>query len=445
MCSLNRTRGVAGSNPAAGILSINLKMNEEIIVRFDRIGYDGASIGRFNKKIVFSYGILPGEIAKIKVTRKKRNFIEGELLEILEESKYRVKERESHYLSCSPWQTFDYNFQVELKNKILQEIFSDADIKPSKFFKAKKIFEYRTKIEYSFYENDQTYFAFYKKKNPFEKVILEKGCLLFDTKANEVALDLLEQINKNKLKNLKSLIIRRSVHFPYLHFSLLTKDKKIDFNFRNDKLTGFAIIYSDPQSPASVFTEVLTKEGKEEILEKVGSLKIRYPYSSFFQNNLELLEKALVLMKKNLDKANKIVDLYCGVGVLGLFLAKDSKEVLGVDIDEKAIEFARINARENNIKNFRGIALASEKIQPILLKNTDLLILDPPRAGLHKKVINLIEETKPKKIFYLSCNPITQARDYSLIKDHYEVEKLYGFDFYPNTPHIETLLILSSK
>jgi 23S rRNA (uracil1939-C5)-methyltransferase len=179
--------------------------------------------------------------------------------------------------------------------------------------------------------------------------------------------------------------------------------------------------------------------------EKILDLEIRYHYSSFFQNNVDLFEKALKIMQENSKEFKKVVDLYSGVGVIGLSLKNFAKEILFVEIDKTAIEYTKINAELNNVKNFKAINLPSEKIPREVLENVDLLILDPPRAGLHKKLIKLILEQKPKNIFYLSCNPITQARDFGLLKDYYELSKIYGLDFYPNTPHMETLLILNLK
>lgn len=421
---------------------------KELIVEFEKIGHNGISIGRYNNKIVFTYGILPHERAKIQIIKEKKNFIEGELIEIIEKSPYRIQQKEEHYLSCSPWQTFDYSFQIELKKKILKEIFFDftkEEIELNEFFKADKIWEYRTKIEYSFLENEKIYLAFHKRGDPFKKIIIDNGCILFGKKENELALELLKEINKKRLRNLKSLIIRRSINFSSLHFSLFVRNKNVDFDFKSDKLTGFSLIYSEPKSPASVVTKILKNEGLEEIQEKIGNLNIRYHYLSFFQNNLELFEKALSLMNENLEEVNKIVDLYCGVGIISLYLAKKTKKIIGIDIDKIAIEFARKNAKENQIEIFEGKVMPSEKIDLEVLKNTDLLILDPPRIGLHKNVINLIKKVLPKKIFYLSCNPITQARDYSWIKENYRIDKFYGLDFYPNTPHLESLLILSRR
>jgi len=424
-------------------------MNKEIIAVFEKIGYDGVSIGKYNKKKVFAWGILPGEKAKIRITKKRRNFIQGELLEVLEKSSHRKKELEAHYLSCSPWQTFDYNYQIELKKNLLQEIylkFAKTEIQLENFFPSQKKFGYRTKIEYSFMEeNEKQFFAFYKRENFREKIKLIDGCKLMSEHANRIAYTVLEEINKQKIKDLKTLIIRKSQRYKDMHVSLLTWNRNQKFNFENKGLSGFSFVYSRKESPASTFDEILQERGLQYLREKILELEVKYHYTSFFQNNIELFEKALQIMRENSQTFEKIVDLYAGVGVIGLALADFGKEILSIEIDKTATEYAEANAESNDIKNFRAVNLASEKIPLEILEKTDLLILDPPRSGLHKKVIKLILKTKPKNIFYLSCNPVTQARDFSFLKEKYNAKKFYGFDFYPNTPHIEAFLHLQLK
>jgi 23S rRNA (uracil1939-C5)-methyltransferase len=419
---------------------------KEIIVEFEKIGHNGISIGRYNGKIVFAYGILPGERVKIKVTKEKKNLIKGEVLEILEKSKYRIQELEDHYLSCSPWQVFDYNYQVEIKRELLREIFRNfagIDVEINDFFLSPRTFGYRTKIEYSFLkENDRYFFAFHKRESFKEKIKLKDGCKLISDKANEIASFILEKINEKRIKDLKTLIIRKSRRYEDIHFALLTSDKSQVFEFANENLSGFSFIFSKKESPASTFDEIIYERGREYLREKILNLEIRYHYTSFFQNNIELFEKALEIMKENSNEFNKVVDLYAGVGVIGLSLKDYSKEIWSVEIDKIATQYAKINAELNDVKNLKTLALASERIPRDILENTDLLILDPPRTGLHKKLINFILETKPKNIFYLSCNPITQARDFSFLKQVYRIKKFYGFDFYPNTPHLESLIIL---
>jgi 23S rRNA (uracil1939-C5)-methyltransferase len=419
---------------------------DKIEVTFEKMGHNGISLGRHKGKIVFAFGVLPQEKAKIRIIKEKKNFIFGEIEEILKKSTFRVRESEDHYLSCSPWQVFDYQYQLELKKNILREIyqtFAKENVILTNFFSSPKIFEYRTKIEYSFLEENNRYFyAFYKRGSHQEKIKLLNLCKLIASSVNEKAQDILEEINKAKLKNLKTLIIRKSQRFDDVHFSLLTWDKNQKFNFKSKNLSGFAFIYSRKECPASTFDEVIEEKGQNYLREKILNLEIRYPYNSFFQNNIELFEKVLEVMRGNSGKFNKVVDLYAGVGVIGLALSDFGKEILSVEIDKNATSYAQINAQLNNIENFKTLNLPSEKIPKEILERTDLLILDPPRPGIHKKLIKLILETAPKNIFYLSCNPITQARDFNLLKEKYKIKKLYGFDFYPNTPHLESLLIL---
>jgi len=425
---------------------------KEIIVEFEKIGHNGIGIGKFNNKVVFAYGVFPQEIAKILVFKEKKNFIEGEVKEIIKPSPYRINPIEDHYLSCSPWQVIDYSYQQKLKKEILSNIFKDFAHEEIVFsednFKSPQIiWGYRTKIEYSFTkENGKIYFAFYKRGSYKEKLKLLNGCKLIDDEINKRALEVLDFINNQKIDSLKSFIIRRSINFDDLHFCLLVTEKK-NYQFPEFKnLSGFALGYSSPKSPASKIDELLLTQGREYLREKILNFTFLYPYDAFFQNNLEMFEEALKLMKKELnDDFKKVVDLYCGVGIIGLIFASQAKEVIGVEINKNAVSYAKVNADLNGFKNFKAINLPSEKIPLSILEDTDLLILDPPRPGLHKDLIKLILKAKPKWLIYLSCNPITQARDYFLLKESYKIVNITGFDFYPQTPHIESLLILKVK
>ncbi len=423
-------------------------LKKEIDVYFEKIGHNGVSIGKLNGKVVFAYGVLPGEKAKIRIIKEKRDFIEGELVEIIEKSKYRVEAKEDHYLSCSPWQSFSYDFQVQTKKNLLKEIFYEfakEDLELNDFYFSQNTFGYRTKIEFSFLKEDKNYLAFHKRGDYKKKIKLENGCLLIDEKVNKIALKILDEINRQNINNLKTLILRFGKFYQEVLALLLVTDKKIKFDFEDKSLSGFMLIYSNPQSPASNFDEILLIRGREYVREKILGSEFHYPYNSFFQNNIELFAKAIEIMRNFCDGSKKLLDLYCGVGVIGLLLKEYSQKIIGVDIDKNAISYAKLNAELNGVKNFNGIALASEKISHDLMKDIDILVLDPPRAGLHKKLISIIIENKPRKIFYLSCNPITQARDFYYLKSYYDVLGFFGFDFYPHTPHIESLLIMQLK
>lgn len=420
---------------------------KELIVTFEKIGHNGVSIGHFNHKVVFAYGILPHEKAKIRILKEKHNFIEGELIEILEKSPHRIEPKEDHYLICSPWQTFAYSYQVELKKNLLKEIYNhffQKEIELNGFFESPEIFGYRTKMEFVFDEDENGIFlAFHKRGDFLRKQKLPQGCILLDRESNDTVLDFINFLNKEKIEKLKSLIVRKSKNFDDLIFNLLSKKKEYHHSiYNNRKLSGFIVSYSRPQSPASVIDEILITNGRNFLREKILKQEFQYGFNNFFQNNISLFEKALSLMRNNASDFNKIVDLYCGAGVIGISLSDYAKKIVGVDLDQNAIHYAEINAKLNNVAHFQALAAKSERVALQHLENADLLILDPPRAGVHKNVIKAILQRLPKYIFYLACNPLTQARDVDCLKDHYQLEKIYGLDFYPNTPHLESLVIL---
>ncbi|MCX8015770.1 MAG: 23S rRNA (uracil(1939)-C(5))-methyltransferase RlmD [Patescibacteria group bacterium] len=420
---------------------------KELIVTFEKIGHNGVSIGYFNHKVVFAYGILPNEKAKIRIIKEKHNFIEGELIEILEKSPHRIEPKEDHYLICSPWQTFNYGYQIELKKNLLKEIYNrffQKEIELNGFFESPEIFGYRTKMEFVFDEDENGLsLAFHKRGDFLRKEKLLQGCILLDKESNQIVLDFVQFLNKEKIEKLKSLIVRKSKNFNDLVFNLLIKKKEYNHSiYSNEKLSGFIVGYSRPQSPASVIDEILITKGKNFLREKILNQEFQYGFNNFFQNNIPLFEKALILMKENVLDFNKIIDLYCGVGVIGISLSDYAKKIVGVDLDQNAIHYAEINAKLNNASHFQALAAKSEKVALQHLENADLLILDPPRAGIHRNVIKAILQCLPKYIFYLACNPLTQARDINYLKEFYKLEKIYGFDFYPNTPHLESLVIL---
>ena len=419
----------------------------ELIVRFEKIVPEGKSLGRINGKIVFCYGVLPDEIAKIKVLKEKSHYIEGELIEIIEKSKYRVGIKEDHYLSCSCWQGFDYKKQVELKRNLLKEIYFQhikEEVEVNGFEEAEEIFGYRTKVEFSFLKEGRTYLAFYKRGSKKDKYKLENGCILASKYMNDVALKITDKLNKLNypFEYLKGLTVRESKRFNQRIAILFIMKKLIPEINIFENLDGFYIVYSFEKSPAFVFTEILKKEGIEFLKEKILDLEIYYGPESFFQNNIPLFEKALIDIKNNCENVKKIVELYSGVGSIILNLKDYGKKIYGVEVVKEACDFSIFNAKINNIFHFKVANSYAEKLDYEFLENTDILVLDPPRSGLHKNIINLILSSLPKKIIYLSCNPITQARDYSLLKEKYKIKFLKGYDFYPNTPHMESLLVL---
>jgi 23S rRNA (uracil1939-C5)-methyltransferase len=249
---------------------------------------------------------------------------------------------------------------------------------------------------------------------------------------------------------LKSLIIRESKTKDQLIAILCVKkeDFVLPFSLQEiPELDGLTVAFSNPLSPASLITKELSLEGMNYLEEKIAGLDLQYPLDGFFQNNIPLFGKALSLMQDVVNRKSevaKIVELYSGVGTIGLALCKQAESVIGVEVVPSSIQYAKENARRNNISNYECYDIAAEEMDSKLLAMADIVVLDPPRIGLHADVVNSLIQYKPKTILYLSCNPETQARDCELLKEHYSPTALYGFDFYPQTNHMESLIILDA-
>ncbi|OGR51620.1 MAG: hypothetical protein A2049_09960 [Elusimicrobia bacterium GWA2_62_23] len=420
----------------------------EITLEFKKIVGEGKALGRSEGKVVFCYGVLPEETARVRVTFEKKNFAEAELLEIVKPSPRRVAPKEDHYLSCSPWQVMDYEFQCETKKGLIEDLLyqtTKETIRLDKFYGAKEIFGYRTKIEYSFTgEPGALSFAFHKRGNYREKYLLPEGCALISPAANAAALKILGVINSLKLStaDLKTLIIRDAKKPGSRVAALFVKRRDIELpDMLLPGLDGFLAIYSNPVSSVSQVDEILKTWGREFVTEEILGDKFYYGFDCFFQNNMELLAEALKEIRGAAFKCGKLVDLYSGVGVIGLHLRDLADKVLAVEASDSSAKYAALNAKDLGAKNFSMVCSLSEKMKDDLFDGTDILVLDPPRAGLHNKVIKRIMEILPKRIIYLSCNPITQGRDAAFFMEKYKIIRSAAFDFYPNTPHSETLLV----
>ena len=420
----------------------------ELTLEFKKIVGEGKALGRSDGKVVFCYGVLPEETARVLITFEKKNFAEAELLEIIKPSPHRIAPREDHYISCSPWQVMDYEFQCETKKGLIEDLLyqtTKETIRLDKFYTAKETFGYRTKIEYSFTgEPGALSFAFHKRGNYREKFLLPEGCALMSPGTNAVAVKILAVINELRLStaDLKTLIIREAKKPGSRVAALFMKRQDIELpEMKFEGLDGFLAIYSNPISSISQVDGVIKAWGNDFVVEELAGSKFSYGFDCFFQNNMELFEEALKEIRAASFKCGKLVDLYAGVGVIGLSLRDLADKVYAVESSENSSKYAALNASQNNAPHYEIVCSMSEKAKEDLFEGTDIIVLDPPRAGLHNNVIKRIMEILPKRIIYLSCNPITQGRDAAFFMEKYKIIRSAGFDFYPNTPHSETLLV----
>ena len=429
-------------------------MQKIISMKVERIAHDGAAETLHDGLCVRVHGMLPEEEGVVEIT-KKRKIYEGTLKELTRASVRRKTPEELHYLSCSPWQVMEYPLQAELKHDLLVSLFGYYDDAPkSSFVPAEQFFGYRTKVEYSFTDRNGAgsaplSLAFHVRGGGNLRIALHEGCALASEGMNRVALSVCARLRDEGYvaRDLKTLVVRESKSTGKFIAILFAKNSAIaEFPVSDiPNLSGFIAFHSTEKSPASVPTEELWRWGDASLEESVDGLRLRYSWNSFFQNNIPMFVRALALMRAHIAPDARILELYSGVGTIGLALANDAKEVRGVETIVSAVESANANAHALGLVNYSTIGISAEKMEAKLMDGINVIVLDPPRAGLHPKVIGMLRTACPAQIIYLSCNPETQARDYALLSDLYRIDRCTGFDFYPQTPHLESLLVLSLR
>ena len=425
----------------------------------EKIVGGGQTIGTLDDgRKAFVWGGLPKELVTIRVTKKKSHFVEGIVTEIIEKSPERITPRdENSYLSTSPWQIMPMSSEQSHKALLIEEAFLLHNITlPGKIeiFSDGVEFNYRNKVEFSWFgdktdddEKETLDLAFFKRGGK-GKVIVD-GTSLAHPSINKLAIEIRDLLRTKPIvaRQLKTLLIRSDQQGNAV-WQLYVKDK-IENLISDDEAkllsaAGGEIIYSNPKSPASRITERLNKFGDTTLSDTILGVAFNYACEGFFQVNIPVYEKALSDMKAwiNCNEKLPILDLYSGVGTIGLTIGGD--DVTLVEINEHAVAEMQRNIAKLNRPSAKAILAPSEKSLECIT-GEQIVIVDPPRAGLHADVTNRLLETEPPRIIYLSCNPVTQARDVSLLKEKYKIVHHQGYNFFPRTPHIEHLVVLDKN
>lgn len=435
-------------------LLYDARMQKITTMKVERIAHDGAAESMYDGVPLRVHGLLPQEEGVVEMGKKHGLYV-GVLKELLVASHRRKTPEELHFLSCSPWQVMEYSLQAELKHELVASLFEYYEDAPkASFLSARQFFGYRTKVEFSFTDRKAgepapLALAFHVRGQGGERVALPEGCALVSSNMNDVALHICARLRDRgyTARDLKTLVIRESKSTGKILAILFAKKEEIEEFAVSDipNLAGFIVFHSTEKSPASVPTRELWRFGEDTLTESILDSTLSYSWDSFFQNNIPMFEESLRVMREYMPPRANVLELYSGVGTIGLLLAPLAHTVRGIEVVPAAVDSANENARRLGISNYSAQCIPAEKIDAALLRDADVLVLDPPRAGLHPKVIKMIMEALPKRIIYLSCNPDTQARDHALLAERYRIDACKGFDFYPQTPHLESLLILSLR
>ncbi|MBR3414434.1 class I SAM-dependent RNA methyltransferase [Candidatus Saccharibacteria bacterium] len=380
-------------------------------VKIDKLVPGGQGLATTEEGIKgFFWNALPGEtVTEYEITKKKSHYFEAIALKIESPSPHRITEKDSCYLSTSPWQIMDYAYELEQKAELLIENFRQENINIPKFIiqTDDKDFFYRNKMEYSLYfdhETEKLHLGFHQR-GTHRKIKVETSSIERPEIFKE-AQKIIDELNKTHADGRKyqSLLLRCN---------------------QNGEVEGG--LYEN-HKPHPIFNNLT-----DTILGKTYS----YSPNGFFQINLPIYEMALEEIKQYI-KTEDVLDLYAGVGTIGLSVASDKNLTL-VEVNKAAFKELQENA-----KNHKTILEKSENITELIAPG-QTVIVDPPRAGLDKKLIEKLLETTPETIIYLSCNPATQARDIKLLSEKYQIAKLQAFNFFPRTPHLENLIVLNRK
>lgn len=425
-----------------------------VTVTLDKVVGGGQTLGTLEDgRKLFVWGGLPGETVEIQLTKKKASYAEGIVTNVLVPSNQRVAPQDpGSYLSTSPWQIMTFDAEQHYKAALIEEAFELHDIvlpDPIDIYTDDRKYHYRNKVEFSWYSTtdktgtDTLDLAFFRRGSK-GKIPIDQ-CSLLPEPMMQLAREIREHLGNAGItaRQLKTLLIRQDQAGNCV-WQLYVKDKLPDIITKTEAKAlpaqGGEAIYSDPRSPASRITERLVTFGDIVLSDTVLGVPFRYATEGFFQVNIPVYEQALRDMREWIDK-EKVIDLYSGVGSIGLTIGGD--DVTLVEINEHAVREMRENISRLG-KNATAVLAPSEKALEYVTSNATVIV-DPPRAGMHTDVIAKLLETLPNRVIYLSCNPVTQARDVALLSASYGIRAHEGYNFFPRTPHIEHLVILDKK
>ena len=451
------------------------------------VAAEGNSLARVNDMVVFiPYG-APGDIADIKLDKKKKSYAEGHITNLIKPSEIRQEPKCEHFGTCGGcrWQHLPYEFQLKCK----QQQVNDALVRIAKIqipeispiLGSKNIWEYRNKMEYTFsnkcwltYEQMRSGEEFpdrdaagFHISGAFDKVLDIKQCHLQDDLGNQLRL-FIKHYGKGHDYSfydlraqqglLRTLMIRIASTGEVMAVVVFGEDDEIKIKSlleavkcKFPQITSLLYVVNLKVNDTISDQNIITYSGKDFIEEEMEGLRFRVGPKSFYQTN-SLQAYELYKVTRNFAEltGNELVyDLYTGTGTIANFVARQANKVIGIEYVPEAIEDAKVNSAINNINNtlFYAGDMKDVLTDDFIAKHgrPDVMIVDPPRAGMHDDVVKVILNASPKRIVYVSCNPATQARDLALLDAKYKVEAIQPVDMFPHTHHVENVVKLSLK
>lgn len=461
-------------------------------VKIEAVAAEGKAVAHVNDMAVFVPFVVPGDIVDLRIRKKRKNYAEAEVVKFVEYSPIRVKPVCKHFGVCGgcKWQNLPYDEQLKAKQQqVFDQLTRIGKVELPKFLPilgSEKIYEYRNKTEYGC-ANKRWYTRAELDALPpdaglsqgaigfhitgaFDKIYPIEKCWLMDDFHNQIRNDIYQYAKENSLSFfdirghkglLRDIMFRNSNTGEWMlliqfHYDAPTDKEKAQLLLQHlvDKFPQItSLLYVDNQKCNDTFgdLELTTFKGNDYIIETMEDLKFKVNAKSFYQTNTDQAYRLYCVARDfaHLEGNEIVYDLYTGTGTIANFVAHQAQKVVGIEYVPEAIENAKVNSQINGIENTDFFAgdmkdiltddFIAEHGQP------DVIITDPPRAGMHPDVVKVILNAAPKRIVYVSCNPATQARDLSLLDPLYKVEAVQPVDMFPHTPHVENVVLLSKR
>lgn len=468
-------------------------------VEITAVAGEGRALARVGEMVLFVPFVVPGDVVDVRITKKKHNFMEGEAIRIVRESPQRMRPVCAHFGLCGgcKWQCLPYSEQIRWKQKLVMDALVRIghvelpECQP--ILGSTEIFHYRNKLDFGCSDKQwltreemQAGVPFesavgFHISGAFDKILPIDECHLMHPLHNEIRNFIASWAKSHNLTFydlraqsglMRGIIIRCSnsgdwmviLHFHYDHSSpdALKRSREEAHSLLQAVADKFpqitSLLYLDNQKCNDTISdqEILTYKGKDHIFLHMEDLRFKVGPKSFYQTNTE---QAYVLYKvarefafmgnEDDSEAPLIYDLYTGTGTIANFVAKRANKVIGIEYVQEAIEDAKVNSELNGIHNTQFYAGDMKDVltDEFIAKHgrPDVIITDPPRAGMHNDVINVILNAAPRRIVYVSCNPATQARDLQLLDAKYRVARIQPVDMFPHTQHCENVVLLEKR
>jgi 23S rRNA (uracil1939-C5)-methyltransferase len=435
---------------------------EELELEIESLAHGGAGVARSDGFVVFVRGAVPGDRVRARVSKSKRSFAEAEVAELLEPSPERVEPATPH--PGAPWQVLPYERQLHEKQAQVRDAlerlggFEDPPVEP--ILPAEQRLRYRNKVEYSFGEDESGELVLgFHRPGRWDLIDPVTDDILASERVQEVRIAAEAWCRQEGLSAydrgdhsglLRNLVVREGRRTGELQARLVTSPGELMVHDLAAALPADSLLWTRAAGVAETTRDGHTEavSGREHIDEELLGLRFRISPDAFFQTNTEMAERLYGTAAElaGLSGPELVLDLYCGIGTIALALALDSREVYGVEVVERAVADAIEHARLTGIDNahfFAGDVRTA--MRPLLERSgrPDVVVVDPPRAGLSQKVVRRVLEAQARRIVYVSCNPTTLAPNArQMVEAGYRLSTVRPVDMFPQTPHIESVALL---